>query len=138
MEELVELPEGDISPLLPFVERAAFINIRPGVDIELLPERGVLGQVLGNRGPTVPLATWTPGEIGLLHAIGQRARTYLAERGVDIPDEWYVASDHPKRGLVLKTYQTAPEVTLRWLVRAATVTCPLPIEGPWGAVVHTR
>jgi hypothetical protein len=62
----------------------------------------------------------------------------LAERGVAIPDDWYIAADHPKRGLVLKTYQATPEETLRWLVRAATVTCPLPITGPWEAVVHTR
>lgn len=136
MEEIVELPGGDITPLLAHVERAAFINIRPGVDSDEVPPRSAFAQVLGNRGPTVPLATWTPDEIGLQHMVGQRAVEFLAERGIEVPDDWYVAADHPKRGLVLKTYQTPAEETLRWLVRAATATCPLPITGPWGAVVH--
>lgn len=136
MEEIVELPGGDIAPLLAYVERATFINIRPGVDSEEVPPRSALAQLLGNRGPTVPLATWTPGEIGLQHMVGPRAVRYLAERGVEVPDQWYVAADHPKRGLVLKTYASPPEEALRWLVRAAAVTCPLPITGPWGAVVH--
>jgi hypothetical protein len=63
---------------------------------------------------------------------------YLAERGVAVPDDWYVVSDHPKRGLVVRTYQSPPADVLGWLVRAATVTCPLPITGPWQAVLRLR
>ena len=66
----------------------------------------------GARGPTVPLATWTPGEIGIQHAAGQQVVRTLAERGVPVPEEWYVVSDHPKRGLVLRTYQTPPAEVL--------------------------
>ena len=138
MEEIVELPGGDIAPLLAHVDRAAYINLWPGVDAAAVPPRTALGNLLGNRGPTVPLATWTPGEIGLQHTAGQRVRAFLAERGVPVPDDWYVAAEHPKRGLVLKTYQTPPAEALAWLVRAATATCPLPITGPWLAVVATR
>ena len=138
MEEVLELPDGDITPLLTHVDRAVYINIRPGVDEEAVPPRSALGNLFGNRGPTVPLATWTPGEIGLQHMAGQKVRDFLAERGVHVPDEWYVAAEHPKRGLVLKTYQAPPDEVLRWLVRAAAATCPLPITGPWQAVVGTR
>lgn len=138
MEDVLELPDGDITPLLPHIERAVYINIWPGVDEEALPPRSALGNLFGNRGPTVPLATWTPGEIGLQHMAGQKVRDFLAERGVHVPEEWYVAAEHPKRGLVLKTHQAPPEETLRWLVRAAAATCPLPITGPWQAVVGTR
>jgi hypothetical protein len=133
---VVELPGGDVAPLLEHIERAAFVNLHPGVDAERIPPRSSLGNLLGSRGPTVPLATWTPGEIGLQHAAGQKVVRFLAERGVEVPDEWYVVSDHPKRGLVLRTYQTPPEETLRWLVRAGIATCRLEITGPWHAEVH--
>lgn len=137
-DDLVELPGGDIAPLLERLDGAVFVNLRPGVDADDVPPRSGLAQLFGNRGPTVPLATWTPDEIGLQHMAGQRAVPFLADRGIEVPDEWYVVSDHPKRGLVLRAYDTSPDVTLRWLVRAAIATCPLEITGPWHAVVRTR
>lgn len=138
---VIELPDGDITPLLAHLDGAAFVNLHPGVDPNEAPSppsQSPLGNLLGNRGPVVPLATWTPGEIGLQHMAGQRVVRFLADKGVPVSDDWYVVSDHPKRGLVLKTYASPPVDTLRWLVRAATVTCPLEIVGPWHAVVHTR
>ena len=134
----VELPDGDVTPLLPHLDGAVFANLVPGVDEEEVPSRSLLGQVFGNSGPVVPLATWTPGEIGLQHAAGQRVVRTLAERGVAVPEEWYVVSEHPKRGLVLRTYTTPVEDVLRWLVRASTALCPLAIVGPWVAQVRTR
>ena len=99
---VLELPDGDITPLIEHLDGAAFVNLHPGVDAHEVPPRSSLAHLFGNRGPTVPLATWTPGEIGLQHMAGQRAVRYLAERGVAVPDDWYVVSDHPKRGLVLR------------------------------------
>jgi hypothetical protein len=137
-EVVVLLPDGDIAALLEHLPGAAFVNLHPGVDAEDVPARSPLGNLFGNRGPVVPLATWTQGEIGLQHSAGQQVVRFLTEHGVPLPDEWYVLADHPKRGLVVRTYQAPPEDTLPWLVRAVTVTCPLPITGPWQAVVHTR
>jgi hypothetical protein len=137
-ELVVELPDGDVTPLLEHLDGAVFVNLHPGVDASEVPPRSALTQHFGNRGPVVPLATWTPGEIGLQHMAGQRAVRFLADKGVVVPDTWYVVADHPKRGLVLRTYDTPPADALRWLVRAATVTCPLEIIGPWQAVVRTR
>jgi len=134
----LELLDGDVTPLLEQVDGAVFVNLVPGVDADDVPPRTALGHLFGNRGPVVPLATWTPGEIGLQHAAGQRVVRTLAERGVDVPDTWYVVSDHPKRGLVIRVYQTPAEEALRWLVRASTAVCPLPIIGPWHARVRTR
>ncbi len=134
----IELPDGDVAPLLDHLDGALFANLSPGVDAEDVPSRSPLAQLVGARGPTVPLATWTPGEIGIQHAAGQQVVRTLADRGVPVPEEWYVVSDHPKRGLVLRTYQTPPPEVLEWLVRAATVLCPLPIVGPWVAGVRTR
>jgi hypothetical protein len=136
-DTVIELPGGDVTPLLAHLEGAAYVNLHPGVDAEAVPPASPLGNLFGNRGPTVPLATWTPGEIGLQHMVGQRVTRFLAERGVAVPEEWYVVAEHPKRGLVVRTYQTPAAEVLAWLVRAATATCPLPITGPWHAVVHT-
>jgi hypothetical protein len=137
-ELTLELPDGDVTPLLPHLEGALFANLVPGVDEEEVPSRSMLGQVFGNSGPVVPLATWTPGEIGLQHAAGQRVVRTLEERGVPVPEDWYVVSEHPKRGLVLRTYATPVEDVLAWLVDAASVLCPLPITGPWLARIRTR
>jgi hypothetical protein len=137
-DDLVELPDGEVTPLLGRTEGAVFINISPGVDAAEVPPRTGLAHLFGNRGPTVPLATWTPGEIGIQHMAGQKVTRFLAERGCPVPEEWYVASEHPKRGLVLKTYQSPPEDTLRWLVEACRRLCPLEVVYPWQAVVRTR
>jgi hypothetical protein len=139
MPDLVlELPDGDVSLLLDHLDGAVFVNLSPGVDRDEAPTRSPLGQLFGNSGPMVPLATWTPGEIGLQHAAGQRVVRTLAERGCPVPETWYVVSDHPKRGLVLRTYDAPPAETLLWLARAALALCPLPVVGPWPAVVRTR
>lgn len=135
---LLELSDGDITPLLEHVEGAVFINISPGVDADEVPPRSGLTHLFGNRGPTVPLATWTPEEIGIQHMVGQHVTRFLAERGCPVPEQWYVASEHPKRGLVLKTYHAPAEETLRWLVEAARRLCPLEVPFPWQAVVRTR
>ena len=134
----MELIDGDITALLEHLEGAVFVNISPGVDADEVPPRSGLTQLFGNRGPLVPLATWTPGEIGIQHMAGQRVTRFLAERGCPVPEEWYVVSEHPKRGLVLRTYQAPPEEALRWLVEACRRLCPLEIPLPWQAVVRVR
>jgi hypothetical protein len=70
--------------------------------------------------------------------VGQHVTRFLADRGCPVPEEWYVASEHPKRGLVLKTYQSPPVETLGWLVEACRRLCPLEIHFPWQAVVRVR
>jgi hypothetical protein len=135
---LLELPAGDVTPLLAHLEGAVFINFSPGVDHDATPARSGLAHLLGNQGPFVPLATWTPGEIGIQHAAGQRVTRTLAERGCPVPDDWYKVSEHPKRGLVLRTYATPAEDVLRWLAAASEALCRIPITLPWPAVVRTR
>lgn len=139
-EVTLELPDGDISTLVELLgPDVVFANLVPGVaDDAAPPPRSSMGRIFGNSGPIVPLATWTPGEIGIQHAAGQRVARTLAERGCAVPEEWYVASDHPKRGLVLKTYASPPAETVSWLARAAALLCPIPITEPWHARVRTR
>lgn len=135
---LLELPDGDITPLLEHLACVVFINISPGVDADQVPARSGLTSIFGNRGPLVPLATWTPGEMGLQHGVGSRAAPWLAEHGCPVPDQWYIAADNPKRGLVMKTYDSAATETLAWLVRASDLLCPFDAVFPWQAVVRSR
>jgi hypothetical protein len=135
---LLELPGGDITPLLEHLDHAAFINLGPGVNAEHVPVRSGLMSIFSNRGPSVPLATWTPGEIGLQHGLGGRAAPWLSDHGCAALTEWYVAADNPRRGLVLKTYATPAADTITWLVRATNLVCPFDVVFPWQAVVRTR
>jgi hypothetical protein len=115
-----------------------FVNLRPGAEEDDVPPVSGFSQLFGNRGAIVPLATWTPDELGLQHGTGQRAKPFLADHGVPVPDEWYVVSDHPRRGIVIRPYDASPADGLRWLVRAATVACPVPITRPWRAELQRR
>ena len=135
---LLELPDGDITPLLDHLAGAVFVNLSPGVDADQVATQSPRTSIFGNRGPLLPLATWTPGEIGLQHGLAARAAPWLADHGAAVPDEWYIAADHPKRGLVVKTYAAPAEDALRWLVRAADLICPFEVVFPWQAVVRTR
>ncbi|MGE3620289.1 MAG: hypothetical protein AB7L84_07495 [Acidimicrobiia bacterium] len=135
MATVIELPEGDVSDLLPLLDGATYVNLHPGVAAEPAPTSSPLGAMFGARGPAVPLATWTPGEIGLLHGTGPRLVRRLAQLGHPVPDHWYVVQDHPKRGLVVRTYDTDPRVVLGWLVRAAELVCPLEVVRAWRAEV---
>jgi hypothetical protein len=131
-------PDGDVTELVARIDdTVVFANFSPGVDEDEVPPRSALS-IFGNRGPWLPLATWTPGEIGLQHAAGQRVPNTLAERGVPVPEEWYVASKSPKRGLVVRTYEFPPSATIPWLARAAAALCPFAIDRPWPVRIRTR
>src|SRR5690606_31388704 len=85
-----------------------WINLSPGLDVDTPPPlRTGLATLLGARGPTVPLGTWTPprrrdpATVGIHHGEGPKGLVLLAERGVDLPEGWRRLQDHPKRGLVL-------------------------------------
>jgi hypothetical protein len=137
--DVVELFGGDVSPLLPHLDGAAFVNLQPGVDEHEVPQTSVFGSWFTARGPFVPLATWTPDEVGLQHATGPKALDRLAELGHPKPDTWRKVADHPKRGIVLKPPPDEdPAVALRWLARAAELLCMIEITRPWQATVHRR
>ena len=135
----MELPDGDITPLLEHVDTAVFINISPGVDAQ----RGAAAE----RPHPPPRQPRPHGAARHLdpgrdrHPAHGRARASPGSSptaGCPVPEEWYVADESPKRGLVLKTYDAPPEQTLRWLVEACRRLCPLEVHLPWQAVVRTR
>lgn len=126
---------------------SGWINLSPGLDVDVPPPpRSALASLLGSRGPTVPLATWTapgrrdPATVGIQHAEGPRTVALLAERGVPVPAGWRRLQDHPKRGLVLvpPAAATAGELdaVLDWLLRATGALCPVRRTGEWRAYVY--
>ena len=126
---------------------SGWINLSPGLDVDVPPPpRSALGSLLGSRGPTVPLGTWTPAHrrdpasVGIHHGEGPRAVALLAERGVTLPEGWRRLQDHPKRGLVLIptpaiSAEQLDEV-LDWLLRATGALCPVRRTGEWRAYCY--
>lgn len=106
------------------------------------------GNLFSNRGPAVPLCTWTPPPthrrgrrgpmaLGIQHATGARARTRLDQLGLDIPVGWVVRADHPKRGLVVELAAASDvETALDWLLAAGEALATVALTGRWHASVH--
>jgi hypothetical protein len=123
-----------------------WVNLSPGLDMDDAPSpQSPLGSIFSSRGPTVPLATWTPAQgrepatIGIEHGEGPKAEDMLAETGVPVPEGWRVVQDHPKRGIVVQVPGgTGEDAMLDWLLRAAGVLCAWPRTGEWRALCYVR
>jgi hypothetical protein len=126
---------------------AGWLNLTPGLDVDVPPpERTALGQLFGSRGPTVPLATWTPAQkrqpatAGIEHGEGPKAADALARLGVPVPEGWRTVQDHPKRGLVVAMPTPATpdqhDDVLAWLLRATGALCAWPRTGEWRALCY--
>jgi hypothetical protein len=127
--------------------QAGWLNLSPGLDMDVPPPvRGPLAALLGSRGPTVPLATWTPprgrdpATAGIEHPEGPQAVRLLTERGAPVPAGWRVLQDHPKRGLVVAVVggqdRADLDRALVWLVVATGTLCPWPRTGEWRALCY--
>ena len=112
--------------------RAGWINLSPGLDVDVPPPRSALASLFSGRGPAVPLGTWYPARrrdptmVGIEHGQGPGALDLLAERGLPLPGDWRRLQDHAKRGLVLVPSPAAApaelDAVLDWLLRAAAGT----------------
>lgn len=135
MKQIVVFDPADLQPVLAELGPSGWVNLQPEADLDAEPDEssGLFG-VFSSRGPTVPFATWHPGErsAGIQHGTGPK----LAKR-VELPEGWRVVQDHPRRGLVVRVPAGAPdEDVLAWLVATAGPLCPLPLLGRWVAEVH--
>jgi hypothetical protein len=127
--------------------QAGWLNLTPGLDMDVPPpDRSPIASLLGSRGPTVPLGTWTPrrgrdpATAGIVHPEGPQVVRLLNERGAPVPAGWRVLQDHPKRGLVVAVVggQDRDDLdrTLVWLVVATGALCPWPRTGEWRALCY--
>lgn len=134
MKQIVVFEPADLQPVLSALGAGGWVNLQPEADLDAEPEGGGLFGVFSSRGPTVPFATWHPGEraAGIQHGSGPK----LAKR-VDVPAGWRVLQDHPRRGLVVRVPPDAADAdVLTWLIATAGPLCPLPLVGRWVAEVH--
>ncbi|HEX6165274.1 MAG TPA: hypothetical protein VFZ77_09700 [Acidimicrobiales bacterium] len=136
-----------VARMVPMAAAAqGWINLSPGLDVDVPPPRSALSSLFSGRGPAVPLATWHPGRkrdpamVGIEHGHGPGALDLLAERGVPLPEGWRRIQDHAKRGLVVVPAPAATadelDAVLDWLLRAAGALCPVPRTGEWRAYCY--
>ncbi|MGH9213480.1 MAG: hypothetical protein ACRD2C_22825 [Acidimicrobiales bacterium] len=129
--------------------RQGWVNLTPGLDVDVPPPpRSVLANLLGARGPDVPLGTWAaqakgdrePSTVGIHHGRGPKAAQRLAAEGLTVPETWRLLQDHPKRGFVCAvpatTDETELDALLDWLLRATGFLCPVPRTGEWRALCY--
>ncbi|MEZ5322062.1 MAG: hypothetical protein R2698_08325 [Microthrixaceae bacterium] len=119
-----------------------WVNVMPeipdGVEVPLTPNALA---IFSKRGPFVPLGTWTapsagrggrvePSEVGIQHGAARRGIDALAEHAAAPSPTWTVASDHPRRGVVVRPSidATTTEVAT-WLLGALRVLCIPPQTG---------
>ena len=89
-----------------------WFNIEPDVDERSIHTGSILWKAFSSRGPRIPQFTWTsatdrkgnyqPSEIGLTHPTGIAVLERIKGFQINIPDEWRLIQDHPKRGIVFQ------------------------------------
>ena len=89
-----------------------WFNIEPDVDERSIHTGSIFWKAFSSRGPRIPQFTWTsatdrkgnyqPSEIGLTHPTGIAVLERIKGFQINIPDEWRLIQDHPKRGIVFQ------------------------------------
>jgi len=127
-----------------------WVNFEPAVDVDDVPAESGTFSLFSGRGPSVPLATWTPAStsrrgrvepamLGLQHPAGAKAKRLLAEHGHPVPDGWIVVQDHARKGLVVSVPpDVASDRALAWLLEAAKRLAIIPLTGRWRAAVYSE
>jgi hypothetical protein len=149
--EFDPLDAGEIAERMQAMADAhrGWINFEPRIpDDDEPPEATAFTGLFSNRGPAIPLCTWTspprsrkgvigPQAIGIQHSRGTRAVARLAELNLAVPGGWLVRTDHPKRGMVIDVPADEEVATvLDWLLAAGEALVAVPVTGRWSAIVY--
>ncbi len=125
-----------------------WVNFEPAVDVDDVPPESGTFSLFSGRGPSVPLATWTPGStsrrgrrepamLGLQHPAGSKAKALLADRGHPVPEGWVVVQDHVRKGLVVSIpASVTPREALDWVLEAGRRLSTVPLTGRWRAAIY--
>lgn len=151
-DAVIEFDPDDLDQVLSWLcelelRHQGWVNLQPGVP-EAVLERSPTPMSLFHRRPReLTLATWAPGPlrrkgpglatVGIQHGRPERVRILVAEAGLGVPAGWRIVSDRPALGFVARVPEgTAYGEVLSWLLRAVGVVSPVPLAGPWRALVH--
>jgi len=117
-----------------------WFNIEPDVDERSIHTGSIFWKAFSSRGPRIPQFTWTsatdrkgnyqPSEIGLTHPTGIAVLERIKSFQINIPDEWRLIQDHPKRGIVFQlpaTYHS--EEVVMFATSVIPVVSPFEFEG---------
>lgn len=129
--------------------RDGWINIVPkhADDEDEPPTTLSFSQLVSGGGSSLTMCTWVPcrddrpghdhHELGITHNSGQRAGARLAAASLAVPGNWFIAQDHPRRGLVVHIPRAVPHDTvLTWGLRATALLSHNAQGGRWLAEIH--
>lgn len=150
-KEILEIDEGDLSPLISAIDALrtteGWINVTPGVPAGVVEEqpRSVVTWLVGAAGPAAPLATWMPsppgsnkpGRFGILHQRGRLNRQGIAGLA-SIPPSWKTAGDHARRGLLFDVPATSPDEIAEALTGVVEELATVPTTGRYLAELFRR
>ena len=117
-----------------------WFNIEPDVDERSIHTGSIFWKAFSSRGPRIPQFTWTsatdrkgnyqPSEIGLTHPTGIAVLERIKSFQINIPDEWRLIQDHPKRGIVIQLPATyVSEEVVMFATSVIPVVSPFEFAG---------
>ena len=117
-----------------------WFNIEPDVDQRSVHTGSIFWKAFSSRGPRIPQFTWTsatdrkgnfqPSEIGLTHPTGIAVLDRIKSFQINVPNEWQLIQDHPKRGIVFQLPETYdPEEVVVFATSVIPVVSPFEFEG---------
>ena len=117
-----------------------WFNIEPDVDERSIHTGSIFWKAFSSRGPRIPQFTWTsatdrkgnyqPSEIGLTHPTGIAVLERIKGFQINVPDEWRLIQDHPKRGIVFQLPATyVSEEVVMFAMSVIPVVSPFEFAG---------
>ena len=117
-----------------------WFNIEPDVDERSIHTVSIFWKAFSSRGPRIPQFTWTsatdrkgnyqPSEIGLTHPTGIAVLERIKGFQINVPDEWRLIQDHPKRGIVFQLPATyVSEEVVMFATSVIPVVSPFEFAG---------
>ena len=136
-----------VGPVIDLMDRYRYtsdsifwFNIEPDVDERSVHTGSIFWKAFSSRGPRIPQFTWTsatdrkgnfqPSEIGLTHPTGIAVLDRIKSFQINVPNEWQLIQDHPKRGIVFQlpaTYHS--EEVVMFATSVIPVVSPFEFEG---------
>ena len=136
-----------VGPVIDLMDRYRYtsdsifwFNIEPDVYQRSVHTGSIFWKAFSSRGPRIPQFTWTsatdrkgnfqPSEIGLTHPTGIAVLERIQSFQINVPNEWQLIQDHPKRGIVFQLPETYdPEEVVVFATSVIPVVSPFEFEG---------
>ena len=136
-----------VGPVIDLMDRYRYtsdsifwFNIEPDVDQRSVHTGSIFWKAFSSRGPRIPQFTWTsatdrkgnfqPSEIGLTHPTGIAVLDRIKSFQINVPNEWQLIQDHPKRGIVFQLPETYdPEEVVVFATSVIPVVSPFEFAG---------